>query len=303
MQINLKGNVSSEVVDLTEPEDEPVCAKTKHHVNTQLRSNPVAVMPPPKQKPNQQPPNANRRGYPSEDQLPQRKSVIDKEAQESHQMAAPPIPVPKRSLQSVTPARKEKPRKEEARKEESTELASIASDDMFLDAPVGSMPVFMASPRKKLIHTALLPNKKTEKFERPPLPKKPTEINIPEPKVSMEFAPSDSTQVILEELAEGSSSDFENGPPKQTSYTPRASFAPKNQPRKHDSPFRKSLSDPSALTRPALEPRPTLMRNALSAVPEEAEVREEGPWTSDALDLFDFWPPGRPKPPELVNSR
>ncbi|KAJ5637196.1 hypothetical protein N7490_007075 [Penicillium lividum] len=42
--------------------------------------------------------------------------------------------------------------------------------------------------------------------------------------------------------------------------------------------------------------RPASMRNAMSVAPEEPEVREEGPWTAEAMDLFDYWPPGRPKP-------
>lgn len=63
-----------------------------------------------------------------------------------------------------------------------------------------------------------------------------------------------------------------------------------------DAPLRKSFSDPTALTaRPSLQARPTLARSALSNA-EEAEPHEEGPWTSEALDLFDFWPAGRPKP-------
>lgn len=74
---------------------------------------------------------------------------------------------------------------------------------------------------------------------------------------------------------------------------------PRNLParRSFDAPLRKSLSDPSALNnKPSLQARPTPMRSAMSAVPEEPEVHEEGPWTAEALDLFDFWPPGRPKP-------
>lgn len=104
--------------------------------------------------------------------------------------------------------------------------------------------------------------------------------------------PSDSTQFILEEMTDTptleSTTNRRPNPP-----------APQNFPIKRalDAPLRKSLSDPTALTgRPALHTRPTLMRSAMSAVPEEPQVIEEGPWTSEALDLFDFWPPGRPKP-------
>jgi hypothetical protein len=111
---------------------------------------------------------------------------------------------------------------------------------------------------------------------------------------STEFLPSDATQFALEDIA--APSGFENG----SSLHQKPADAPRNLParRSFDAPLRKSLSDPSALNnKPSLQARPTPMRNAMSAVPEESGgVHEEGPWTAEALDLFDFWPPGRPKP-------
>lgn len=87
--------------------------------------------------------------------------------------------------------------------------------------------------------------------------------------------PSDSTQFILEEMAD----------------------IPTVESKTLDAPLRKSLSDPTAFTtRRGLQTRPTLMRSAMSAAPEPSTDIEEGPWTSEALDLFDFWPLGRPKP-------
>jgi hypothetical protein len=34
----------------------------------------------------------------------------------------------------------------------------------------------------------------------------------------------------------------------------------------------------------------------LAQLSTEPDHEERGPWTSEALDLFDWWPPGRPKP-------
>lgn len=102
--------------------------------------------------------------------------------------------------------------------------------------------------------------------------------------------PSDSTQFVLEEIADTPTVE---SVPNRNPNLPTPNLPVK---RALDAPLRKSLSDPTALTaRPALQTRPTLMRAAMSAVPEEPQ-EIEGPWTSEALDLFDFWPPGRPKP-------
>ena len=119
---------------------------------------------------------------------------------------------------------------------------------------------------------------------RPQQPKPQTETT------NSEFLPSDSTQFILDEMAGVIGS--ENG---NNSFS---SSAPRNLPAKRslDAPLRKSLSDPSALAnKPTLQTRPTLMRSAMTTIPEPEEV-DDGPWTSEAMDLFDFWPPGRPKP-------
>lgn len=114
-----------------------------------------------------------------------------------------------------------------------------------------------------------------------------------------EFLPSDSTQFILEEMIAAPAPNLGAGN-VQNPINPTSAHEPTSLPHKLrvkralDAPFRKSISDPSALT--AAQTRPTLTRSALSAVPEQHHPVEEGPWTSEALDLFDFWPPGRPKP-------
>ncbi|KAL4863266.1 hypothetical protein BDV12DRAFT_189825 [Aspergillus spectabilis] len=56
--------------------------------------------------------------------------------------------------------------------------------------------------------------------------------------------------------------------------------------------LRKSLSDPTTIT--SLHSRPISAPSPLNPITGGHD--EQGPWTSEALDLFDFWPPGRPKP-------
>ncbi|RHZ46250.1 uncharacterized protein CDV56_104650 [Aspergillus thermomutatus] len=61
--------------------------------------------------------------------------------------------------------------------------------------------------------------------------------------------------------------------------------------------LRKALSDPTALTTStSVQSRSLLSRGSVDTYPIEENPPEQGPWTSEALDLFDFWPPGRPKP-------
>lgn len=55
--------------------------------------------------------------------------------------------------------------------------------------------------------------------------------------------------------------------------------------------LRKSFSDPSTINNVNTRPLPASPLNLLAEGSDE-----QGPWTSEALDLFDFWPPGRPKP-------
>lgn len=60
-----------------------------------------------------------------------------------------------------------------------------------------------------------------------------------------------------------------------------------------DSPLRKSLSDPTTLVGGQHR-----TKTSVNVQPIIEEPKEQGPWTSEALDLFDFWPAGRPKPTE-----
>lgn len=60
--------------------------------------------------------------------------------------------------------------------------------------------------------------------------------------------------------------------------------------------FRKSLSDPTVLRTTAGNRSRPLSNNGQSSIALNATDDDQGPWTSEALDLFDWWPPGRPKP-------
>ena len=88
------------------------------------------------------------------------------------------------------------------------------------------------------------------------------------------------------------------------------STVPKNQPSKV---LRKSFSDPSTalindidtgqvhfhppspFPMTTVDDRGNSASNGLLPLWENA-VQDQGPWTREALDLFDFWPPGREKP-------
>ncbi|KAJ5148657.1 hypothetical protein N7448_000235 [Penicillium atrosanguineum] len=175
------------------------------------------------------------------------------------------------------------------------------SDTSSSEIPIKTLRMATEKPRRKLMYSALLPSDTSQKSS--PIPSKslskrsqPTPrkldsqaVNTPAQELdstNAEFLPSDSTQFILDAMADGSNSGAIMTQPPSLS-TRRAL----------DAPLRKSLSDPTALTaQRTLQSRPTLKRSAMSALPEQPEVNEEGPWTSEALDLFDFWPPGRSKP-------
>ncbi|KAL4933163.1 uncharacterized protein BDV17DRAFT_148910 [Aspergillus undulatus] len=60
--------------------------------------------------------------------------------------------------------------------------------------------------------------------------------------------------------------------------------------------LRKSYSDPPTIS--SLHPRPLPTTIPLNPIAERSDEQgpEQGPWTEEALDLFEFWPPGRPRP-------
>ena len=88
--------------------------------------------------------------------------------------------------------------------------------------------------------------------------------------------------------------------------------------RQQQRPLQKSHSDISGLRtknnaggastsrsfQPKLVPMMTMtaVNNNLCAPCNGDDNEERGPWTSEALDLFDWWPPGRPKPATNSNE-
>ncbi|KAL2812588.1 hypothetical protein BJX63DRAFT_443386 [Aspergillus granulosus] len=69
---------------------------------------------------------------------------------------------------------------------------------------------------------------------------------------------------------------------------------PKHFPSSRSAVLRKSYSDPSTID--SLRTRPLTTASPLNPATDTVDMAEQGPWTSEALDLFDYWPPGRPKP-------
>ncbi|EAW18017.1 DNA helicase ZGRF1-like domain-containing protein [Aspergillus fischeri NRRL 181] len=153
---------------------------------------------------------------------------------------------------------------------------------------------------------------------------------------NMEFIPTESTMFVLEEVADDPVPDPPQilhrdrpGPPTARSAvdaTTSAARAQTFQPTTTNNPgqlrvpgsssidqsagmqnhrppkstskgLRKALSDPTALTTStSVQSRSLLSRGSVDTYLIEENPPEQGPWTSEALDLFDFWPPGRPKP-------
>ncbi|CAI7675960.1 unnamed protein product [Penicillium discolor] len=161
-------------------------------------------------------------------------------------------------------------------------------------APTTALRMGTGKPRKKLMYSALLPS--TSRTPSPATSDTPPAsatreppTNIPEQQLAAgpddssisneEFMPSTSTQFIFDEMIDGSGF-------KSSSATKRLTGK-----RSLDSPLRKSISDPTALTA-----RQGRAGESLHTANKESEPREQGPWTSEALDLFDFWPAGRAKP-------
>ncbi|KAJ0416513.1 hypothetical protein BJY00DRAFT_291433 [Aspergillus carlsbadensis] len=83
-----------------------------------------------------------------------------------------------------------------------------------------------------------------------------------------------------------------SNPPSRTVPTPP--LIPFPRPR--SAVLRKSYSDPSAINSLQTRPLTTTTNSPLNPATDTTDHSEQGPWTSEALDLFDFWPPGRPKP-------
>lgn len=94
-----------------------------------------------------------------------------------------------------------------------------------------------------------------------------------------------------------------NIPPAAVNHAARSQGIPPAPTKPSSRGFQKSYSDPSAFHAANRIQSRQLPSNLLNPVAEEGtsneqpnQIQEQGPWTVEALDLFDFWPPGRPKP-------
>ncbi|OJJ85371.1 uncharacterized protein ASPGLDRAFT_34175 [Aspergillus glaucus CBS 516.65] len=94
-------------------------------------------------------------------------------------------------------------------------------------------------------------------------------------------------------------------PPAAVNHAARSQGIPPAPAKQSSRGFQKSYSDPAAFhTVNSIQSR-QLPSSTLDLLVEEDSdeeeqtqdrVQEQGPWTVEALDLFDFWPPERPKP-------
>ncbi|KAK1140690.1 hypothetical protein N8T08_010003 [Aspergillus melleus] len=190
------------------------------------------------------------------------------------------------------------------------------------DRPVNTLRLSNEKPRKKLMYSALLPNQAPSKASTAPLSEKtnrlrdksqdaPTVIPNRLPP-NPDFTPSASTQFALDEMIDDSVHPKTTVPSKSISSRPSAPSPLLSAAIRHNAQaqaqaqglatsrsstgLRKSYSDPTALTSAnSLQSRTAPCKSPLNRDDDDTN-REQGPWTTEALDLFDFWPPGRPKP-------
>ncbi|RAL07988.1 uncharacterized protein BO97DRAFT_480922 [Aspergillus homomorphus CBS 101889] len=168
-----------------------------------------------------------------------------------------------------------------------------------------------SKPRKKLMYSALLPGgggqaykpasaasvapapaaaaaPRNNKTPAPPAQPSSTTTSSSSSSSSTtknDFTPSTSTQNILNDLI--------NAPPRPPNPTLTTKQTPTH------GGLRKSYSDPTALTTRTTTTASLSFHSTtgprLPTIPEP-DPADQGPWTREALDLFEFWPAGRAKP-------
>ncbi|KAF9894087.1 hypothetical protein FE257_009060 [Aspergillus nanangensis] len=164
-----------------------------------------------------------------------------------------------------------------------------------------SLRLSTSKPRKKLLYRGLLPSQPTgmpTSGLEPPLVIDLTASKTPPP--ATDYTPSASTMRALDEVT-GEFADHPSlrGGEKEPRPVPAARHSAhvKNASIARSSGLRKAYSDPSALTSiNGIRTRTVSAKSPLTTGADEENPPEQGPWTSEALYLFDFWPPGRPKP-------
>ncbi|PLB33200.1 uncharacterized protein BDW47DRAFT_114404 [Aspergillus candidus] len=152
------------------------------------------------------------------------------------------------------------------------------------EAPLSTLRISTDRPRKKLLYQALKPKQPgptTPSRATKPVPDSQAALSdVPPSSTNPDFVPSSSTLSILDEMVNSSTSRP----------------APRMNPAMRSTGLRKALSDPTALTRRNGPTALTRRNNPFGGPLQEDTPGEQGPWTAEAMDLFDFWPPGRPKP-------
>ncbi|KAF7586902.1 hypothetical protein BBP40_008031 [Aspergillus hancockii] len=153
-------------------------------------------------------------------------------------------------------------------------------------------------PRGRIELPGVEKTKNLTKKTKAPVRESVQDVNqtMPDPvSTNADFMPSASTMVALEV-----SNDSIHGPDRTTQVsvpTVAGHRSPGTLTKSASTGLRKSYSDPTALTTiNGIRPRSLPFKSPLNHQMDEDPPREQGPWTSEALDLFDFWPPGRPKP-------
>lgn len=124
-----------------------------------------------------------------------------------------------------------------------------------------------------------------------------------------DFTPSASTQFVLDEMIDDSIQHKVAASAKPVFSRPSApspllsaavchsAHAQSLLPSRSLTGLRKSYSDPTTLTSAnRFQGRAASSTSLLNSGDGVDTNNEQGPWTTEALDLFDFWPPGRPKP-------
>ncbi|EPS34698.1 hypothetical protein PDE_09662 [Penicillium oxalicum 114-2] len=254
--------------------------------------------------------------------LPPQKPSLDKSTRDgSVAFKKPALPVSSGLGQAAAqPVRTTSSKENQPSQSGSASLAiTPAEKPIHTNPPATMLRLASGKPRRKLMYSALLPGASSQDSSaersasssasfyssnpsrREPAIKSMESQDIPASRHELaastaDFLPSTSTQFILEEMVAPAAGPSSIRLKEDSQSTPPISNLPPKAPvrRALDAPFRKSISDPGALI--TGQSRSVLTRSALSAIPEHHEPVEEGPWTSEALYLFDFWPPGRPKP-------
>ncbi|ODH51084.1 hypothetical protein GX48_02696 [Paracoccidioides brasiliensis] len=138
-------------------------------------------------------------------------------------------------------------------------------------------------------HSDITPSPATAKNTSEPTPP------APRPRIHPTTQRSDSLPTIAERSKPATAAAAAPSPPPP----PLGPAAPSKS-------FQKSLPDTSSVrgrTTLATDPAPRMRQSLLApkrnqhvATCVDVEEEDQGPWTEEALDLFDWWPAGRPKP-------